>query len=283
MKYMRLAYQSAMVLGRTVGQFGFVDGSRLSVTGLAFKAVPSWRSKLTSVKLRGLTHPIFFRPAPAIGKCSPRFSLRMNMFALLKPTMKRSMMCIWTCYLGARSRSLLTAAPILGWLRFGMRCCFLKLSSSRLSGEPENFRILSMNARYYPMIQPVLGGILDRESHATLSNAGGGPWAWETAESDTGRMITYTIPGLLEQVPDGQLLVVKIDIEGSETGLFRSNLDWAAETPLIVFEPHGHWPFNWRGTFHAIMSVLVRQPRDYLQMAKIPFRFSRNTSAIGWW
>jgi hypothetical protein len=65
-------------------------------------------------------------------------------------------------------------------------------------------------------------------------------------------------------------LVVKIDIEGSETGLFRSNLDWAAETPLIVFEPHD-WLFNWRGTFHAIMSVLVRQPRDYLQNGENTF------------
>lgn len=283
MKYMRLAYQSAMVLGRTVGQFGFVDGSRLSVTGLAFKAVPSWRSKLTSVKLRGLTHPIFFRPGTSDWK------------VLTSVFVAHEYVCpseahdeaINDVYLDMLSRGkkpiIVDCGANIGMASIWYALLFPEAVIIAIEPEPENFRILSMNARYYPMIQPVLGGILDRESHATLSNAGGGPWAWETAESDTGEVITYTIPGLIEQVPDGQLLVVKIDIEGSETGLFRSNLDWAAETPLIVFEPHD-WLFNWRGTFHAIMSVLVRQPRDYLQNGENTFSiFARNTSAIGWW
>jgi FkbM family methyltransferase len=138
--------------------------------------------------------------------------------------------------------------------------------------EPENFRILAMNAANYPNIVPIQGGISDQETKLILSNTGDAPWAWETREAESGPIRAFTIPGLLANVTDAALMIVKIDIEGSEVGLFRSNVDWANETPVIVFESHDSL-FNWRGTFHAVVSILIKRPRDYIQSGENTFSF----------
>ncbi len=41
--------------------------------------------------------------------------------------------------------------------------------------EPENFRILSMNAANYPNIVAVQGGVSDRQTRVSLTNAGDAP------------------------------------------------------------------------------------------------------------
>ena len=142
--------------------------------------------------------------------------------------------------------------------------------------EPENFRILMMNAAVYPNITPVQGGISDRQTRISLTNVGDAPWAWETRESDdSGEIATFTIPELLATVPRSRLMTVKIDIEGAEVELFRSNLEWSGWAPLIVFESHDRL-FAWRGTFHAIAAALTHQPRDYIQKGENTFAFAHH-------
>jgi hypothetical protein len=108
-----------------------------------------------------------------------------------------------------------------------------------------------------------------------LKNIGDAPWTWETEESESGNVETVTIPGLLSRTPNSRPLIVKIDIEGSEVELFRSNIDWVEQTPLVVFEEHD-WLFNWRGTSHAIFSALTKHPRDYLRRGENTFSFSHS-------
>jgi FkbM family methyltransferase len=111
--------------------------------------------------------------------------------------------------------------------------------------EADNFRLLTMNVSPYPNVLPVHGAVSDREGQTSLLNPGSECWTWQAQESEDGDVKTYTVSSLLNMVPNSRLLVVKIDIEGGEVTLFRSNLDWVAETPLIVFEAHD-WHFNWR-------------------------------------
>ena len=141
--------------------------------------------------------------------------------------------------------------------------------------EPEcdNFRLLTMNTSAYPNILAVHGAVSDREGQMSLFNAENECWAWQTQETGGGDVKAYTVPSLLHMVPDSRLLIVKIDIEGGEATLFRSNLDWVPETPLIIFEAHD-WLFNWRGTFHAVASALTQHPRDYLHSGENTFSFS---------
>jgi len=54
--------------------------------------------------------------------------------------------------------------------------------------------------------------------------------------------------------------------------MFRSNLEWIEQTPLIVIELHD-WQGGWRGTGHAVFSRLSTHPRDYMQRGDNMFSF----------
>jgi FkbM family methyltransferase len=139
--------------------------------------------------------------------------------------------------------------------------------------EPGNFAVLSRNVSAYPNIAPIQAGISDRAGKLTLRNPAGEPWACQTQDDDKGGVDTVTIPDLLARRPDCAPLIVKVDIEGYETSLFRTNTDWAGRTPLVVFEMHD-WLFHWRGTGHAIFRCLTEQPRDYLMRGENIFSFA---------
>jgi FkbM family methyltransferase len=139
--------------------------------------------------------------------------------------------------------------------------------------EPRNFAMLRRNTAPYGNVTPVSAGISDRVTRVRLHNPADEPWACQTEEDAQGDVGTVTIPDLLAESPNAAPLIVKVDIEGYETRLFRSNTAWADEMPLVVFEMHD-WLFAWRGTGHAMLRCLTRQPRDYLVRGENIFSFA---------
>jgi FkbM family methyltransferase len=98
------------------------------------------------------------------------------------------------------------------------------------------FALLLKNTAGYKNIKPRQAAISDHAATVSLQNVGDQSWAWETKESETGQIRSVTIPELLHEASDTFPLVVRIDIEGFEVELFRSNTEWARDVPLIVFE-----------------------------------------------
>jgi FkbM family methyltransferase len=139
--------------------------------------------------------------------------------------------------------------------------------------QPENFKILALNARNFPNIIPVKAAISDKMSRVSLSNETGTPWAWKTQESETGEVATLTIPHLANLVENAELMAVKVDIEGFEVNLFRDSTDWVDGLPLMMFEMHD-WMTPWSGSGHAFLSVLVKHRRDYLVRGENIFSYA---------
>jgi FkbM family methyltransferase len=137
----------------------------------------------------------------------------------------------------------------------------------------ENFELLRRNVLSHRNVTPIHAAIWDRETQVRLVNTHGEPWAWVTQETETGGVQTVTVPDLLGREPNGVPLIVKIDIEGSEVQLFRSNVEWIERTPLIVIELHD-WQGGWRGTGHAVFSRLSTHRRDYMQRGEHMFSFA---------
>ena len=141
--------------------------------------------------------------------------------------------------------------------------------------EPQNFAMVESNVAPYGNIVPIAAGVSDRAARLSLQSQDGASWAWQTIEDDVrGNVEAVTIDSVLARRPEGAPFIVKVDIEGYETQLFRSNVEWAAKTPLIVFEMHD-WLFPWRGTGHAIFRCLTEQPRDFLMQGETTFSFTR--------
>ncbi len=139
--------------------------------------------------------------------------------------------------------------------------------------EPRNLVMLRRNVAPYANITPIAAGISDRLTRVSLRNPQDEPWACQTEEDERGGVETVTIADLLAASPNAAPLIVKVDIEGYETSLFRSNTAWAEETPLVVFEMHD-WLFAWRGTGDAMLRCLIRRPRDYLVRGENIFSFA---------
>jgi FkbM family methyltransferase len=139
--------------------------------------------------------------------------------------------------------------------------------------EPRNFAMLRRNVSGYANVVPVEAAISDRVARVSLRNPADEPWACQTEEDQQGDVATVTVADLLGRVPDSAPLIVKVDIEGYETSLFRSNTAWAAGTPLVVFEMHD-WLFAWRGTGDAMLRCLTQRSRDYLVRGENIFSFA---------
>ncbi|WP_128544184.1 FkbM family methyltransferase [Larkinella soli] len=108
--------------------------------------------------------------------------------------------------------------------------------------EPENFRILQKNIAGYPQIRAVLAGLWPRKAHLAVRNIGAGEWGFVVEETDSeepGAVPAESVDSLLEQTGWPRFDVVKLDIEGSESELFRQNTDgWLPQARALIIELH---------------------------------------------
>jgi FkbM family methyltransferase len=224
-----------------------------------------------------LPHPIRFRPATTDWIIMEQIYIDQTFSLTQWPEHERA---VRGCYESAIARGLIPVIMDCG-AHIGLATLWFaeQFPGARIFAiepAPENFEILCWNVRAYPNIKPINAAIWDRETQVRLANAGGEPWAWETREHSSGEMRTVTVSSLLNREPDSVPLLIKIDIEGSEIEMFRSNLAWIEKTPLIIIELHD-WQGGWRGTGHAVFSRLSTHPRDYMQRGEHMFSFAHPT------
>ena len=125
--------------------------------------------------------------------------------------------------------------------------------------EPEvsNLEIASKNLAAYPNVRLVAGGVWDTPTHLSIVNPDAEPWAFQVEEGN-GSIPAFTIDQLSEGKP---ILIVKVDIEGAEKALFRSNTDWMDRTDLIAIELHD-WLFPHTGTSQSFMKAIAGHPHE---------------------
>jgi FkbM family methyltransferase len=232
------------------------------------------------LRIPAVSHPIWLRPATSDWFVMEKVFIDLDYNLSQWPEHERA---ILVCYESALERGqtpvIVDAGAHIGLAALWFAERFPRARIFAVEPAPENLELLRRNASLYPNVTPIDAAIWDRETRVDLVNTHDEPWAWETRESGSGEMRTVTVPNLLNREPDSVPLIVKADIEGSEIELFRSNLDWVEQTPLIVFELHD-WQGGWRGTGHAVFSRLSRHPRDYMQRGENMFSFAHSLSRL---
>jgi FkbM family methyltransferase len=146
--------------------------------------------------------------------------------------------------------------------------------------EPDqgNFEVLVRNAKDRPNVTLFHAGLWDRPASLSIVSQDEDNWARRTNEESgwDAEITSVTIPELLGRDQRLRPLIVKIDIEGAETAVFRSNTEWVDNVPLLIFEPHDnlwHWLGTWQSTGHAFFSVLSRRKHEYLFRGENVFAF----------
>jgi FkbM family methyltransferase len=232
------------------------------------------RGSLAIIKVPDISCPVYFRPGTSDWYTLCQIFIDQDYDFSLWPDHFRAIEEHYGCLLEAsKTPVIVDCGANVGHAAVWFAEKFPKAIIYAIEPEPGNFSILQENAAQCQNIVAIHAGVLDRESCLSLSNPGSESWAWETRETESGDIKTITIPSIFARSSSQAPLIIKIDIEGSEVDLFRSNVDWVKSVPLIIIETHD-WLGGWRGTGHAVYSRLSTHPRDYIHRHENMFAFA---------
>ena len=131
----------------------------------------------------------------------------------------------------------------------------------------QNFRILTMNTEHLgDRVVRLKGGIWNTSARLMITNPDAGSAAFRVKELDKyggEGLRAYTIDEICDIQGISTPFIVKLDIEGAQSTLFRSNTDWVSRSHLITLELDD-WQMPWQGTSRAFFSCISRYPFEYL-------------------
>ena len=104
--------------------------------------------------------------------------------------------------------------------------------------EPANVAMCRKNIASRPSISVLEAAIGSSSGRVTLNNPAGKAWSPRSERSDEGNIEVVTIQDAVDSVPDGQLFIVKMDIEGFESDVFASGTEWIDDTSVLIIEIH---------------------------------------------
>jgi FkbM family methyltransferase len=121
--------------------------------------------------------------------------------------------------------------------------------------DPDNVRILTSNSenRGIAVLEAAIGG---QPGFVSVVREGQS-WGVQTARADSGLRI-ITVEDALSTVNNGELFIVKVDIEGFESDLFASNTNWIDQAFVIYVEPHD-WLLPGRQTSRTFQRELAKR------------------------
>jgi FkbM family methyltransferase len=125
----------------------------------------------------------------------------------------------------------------------------------------DNVELMKRNLAAYPNTEILLGGVWDRHTALSIVDRDVLPWAYrvDQCESETDGVPSHTIAEIAGERP---ILVMKIDIEGSEAALFRSNTDWLDRTGLLIIELHDE-KLPGRKTSRSFFQRIVKEDFEF--------------------
>ena len=138
--------------------------------------------------------------------------------------------------------------------------------------DPANMQVLQRNVSSNPRIIPILGAVWDQSGQLRITNPDAGSGAFRVAEDAAGVVRAVSIPELVAGKVSGRLFIAKIDIEGGEAALFRSNTGWVRDAALITIELHD-WLYPGEHTSQNFMAAVSSVPVDFMVRGENVFCF----------
>jgi FkbM family methyltransferase len=144
--------------------------------------------------------------------------------------------------------------------------------------EPDagNMAMVERNtAHLQTRVTRLLGGVWPQAGWLRIQNPTSGSTAFRVERVDSeqpGSMRAYTIQQILDMMQTSSPLIVKIDIEGAQDQLFRSNTDWVARSHLISLELDD-WLLPWQGSSRSFFKCMSSVPFEYLLSGESIFCF----------
>jgi FkbM family methyltransferase len=148
--------------------------------------------------------------------------------------------------------------------------------------EPEknNFKLLSLNTIGLNIFN-FNGAIDNRDGELTLEDPGLSDWGFRTKLTNKAKNNLYKIKSISPQSillhPSAKKtnpLILKIDIEGGEDSLFKGNVNWLNNFPLIIIELHD-WMLPFSGSSRSFIKAISKHDFDFVYSGENIFLFNR--------
>ncbi len=146
----------------------------------------------------------------------------------------------------------------------------LHLPKAKILGiEParDNVELARKNTSGNPLIEIIEAAVHDRATMLELVDPNAEKFAYRVQEASartTTPIEAVTIAALMQRHAAKRNLIVKVDIEGGEETLFRSNIDWLDRTDLLIAETHD-WLFPGQGTSGTLFSAIAGRKFEVIQ------------------
>jgi FkbM family methyltransferase len=145
--------------------------------------------------------------------------------------------------------------------------------------EPErgNFSVLKTNCTGLP-ITPIEAAVASEAGKMWLSDPGIGEWGFRVGGAAGERQVdAITVNNILEKFDANRYkpLICKIDIEGGERDLFRTNTAWIDQFPLIIIELHD-WMLPGTSNSKNFLSEISKRKIDVVYRGENMFCFNND-------
>jgi FkbM family methyltransferase len=128
--------------------------------------------------------------------------------------------------------------------------------------DPGNASMCRANTGQFSNIRVEEAAIGSEPGQASISNPTDDAWSLQT-ERGNGDIPIRTVSEIVSSVLSGELFLVKVDIEGFESDLFSSNLEWLAEPKVVLVEPHD-WMLPGRGSSLSFQKAMAAHDFEVL-------------------
>jgi FkbM family methyltransferase len=170
-----------------------------------------------------------------------------------------------------RTPIIIDAGANIGLSALWFNACYPKAKIFAIEPDDANMEMLTRNVTGNPQIVSLQGAVWDRPAQLRIENPTAGAGAFRVVEGD-GPLRAYSVPEVLAMEQNGEAFIIKIDIEGGEEALFRSNTGWVQDTPMIVIELHD-WKYPGKGTSRTFLNAIAASSVDFLARGENFFCF----------
>lgn len=131
----------------------------------------------------------------------------------------------------------------------------------------DNVELARKNTEHNPLIEIIEAAVHDQAATLELVDPDAEKFAYRVQEASAPSatsVAAVTIGEILQRHAAERNLIVKVDIEGGEEALFRSNTGWLDRTELLIVETHD-WLFPGQGTSRTLFSAIAGRKFEVIQ------------------
>ena len=125
-----------------------------------------------------------------------------------------------------------------------------------LEPDPPTFEVLESNVRGRSNVEAHPYALWSDDGGVDLEDGGQKSWSTRVNGNGSRRIPSRTLEQVVSSVPNGRLLIAKVDIEGAEREALGVSIELLRDTPCIMIEPHD-WMLPGHGSLQPILSAVV--------------------------